>query len=86
MTIEELRNRYAGLERRRNELVDQLTEADSQSASLSAGGGSKSFTNRSVDDIRKKIKFIDAEMARIGFALGILPDPSLPKRIAPRYC
>lgn len=86
MTIEELRNRYAELERRRNELVDQLTAADSQSASLSAGGGSKSFTNRSVDDIRKKIKFIDAEMARIGFALGTLPDPSLPKRIAPRYC
>lgn len=86
MTIEEAQNRYAELEKRRAALVDQLTAADSQSASLSGGGGSKSFTNRSVDDIRKKIKFIDAEMARIGFALGILPDPSLPKRIAPRYC
>lgn len=86
MTREEALERYAELEKRRQALVDQLTEADTQSASLSAGGGSKSYTNRSVADLRAKIKFIEAEMARLAFALGRGPDPSLPKRIAPRYC
>lgn len=86
MTREEATQRYAELEKRRIALVDQLTAADAQSASLSSGGGSKSYTNRSADEIRQKIKFIDAEMARLGCALGISPDPSLPRRIAPRYC
>lgn len=86
MTREEAQQRYHVLEERRQALVDQLTAADTQSASLSSGGGSRSYTNRSVADLKAKIKFIEAEMARLGFALGVLPDPSLPKRIAPRYC
>ena len=86
MTREDAQARYAELEKRREALVDQLTQADTQSASLSSGGGSKSYTNRSVADLRAKIKFVEAEMSRLGFALGVLPDPSLPKRIAPRYC
>lgn len=86
MTRAEAEQRYKELEIKRDALIDQLAEVDTQSATMSAGGGSKSYTNRSVADIKAKIKYIEAEMGRIGYALGVLPNPSLPKRIAPRYC
>lgn len=86
MTRAEAEQRYKELEKKRDALVDQLADVDTQSASMSAGGGSKSYTNRSIADIKAKIKYIEAEMGRIGYALGVLPNPSLPKRIAPRYC
>lgn len=86
MTRSEAQERYRALEAKRNALVDQLAEIDTQSATVSMGGGSKSFSNRSVADIKAKIKFVEAELKRLGFALGALPDPTLPKRIAPRYC
>lgn len=75
MTKQELETRKAKLERDRNALVDAIAELDTQSASISAGGGSKSFTNRSVDDLKKKIAFIDKEIARIDARLGLRRAP-----------
>lgn len=71
MTTQELKDRKAKLERDRDALVDAIAEVDTQSASISAGGGSKSFTNRSVDDLKCKIAFIDKEIARIDARLGL---------------
>ena len=65
MTIEEKTNRRDELEKKRNALVDQLASIDTESGSLSSGGGSKSYTNRSVPDIKAKIAFLDGEIARL---------------------
>lgn len=75
MTTQELKDRKAKLERNRDALVDAIAEVDTHSASISAGGGSKSFTNRSVDDLKRKIAFIDKEIARIDARLGLRRAP-----------
>ena len=85
MTREETQSRIAELEQRRNALIDQLTEIDTQSATMSSGGGSKSYTNRSVADIKEKIAFIDREIARLNFAIGLGPDPSTPTTVEVRF-
>ncbi len=85
MTRSEAISRKADLEAKRTALVDQLLEADSQSASLSAGGGSKSFTNRSVADIKAKIAFCDAEIAKLDYRLGLGPDPARPLTVEVRF-
>ena len=85
MTREDVQNRIAELERRRNVLVDQLTEIDTQSASISSGGGSKSYTNRSVADIKAKIAFLDREIAGLNFAIGLGPNPSTPTTVEVRF-
>lgn len=72
MSKEYLKQRKAKLERDREALVDAIAAIDTQSASISAGGGSKSYTNRSVDDLKRKIAFIDKEIARIDARLGLL--------------
>lgn len=58
------------LKARRMELKRQLYAADSNSASISAGGGSKSYTNRSVADIKAKIAEIEAEISVLCEDLG----------------
>ncbi len=85
MTREETQSRIAELEQRRNALIDQLTEIDTQSATMSSGGGSKSYTNRSVADIKAKIAFIDREIARLNFSIGLGPDPSMPTTVEVRF-
>ena len=85
MTREDVQSRIAELERRRNVLVDQITEIDTQSASVSSGGGSKSYTNRSVADIKAKIAFIDREIARLNFSIGLGPNPSTPTTVEVRF-
>jgi hypothetical protein len=85
MTREDAQSRKAELERRRDGLVDQLTEIDTQSATMSSGGGSKSYTNRSVADIKAKIAFLDREIARLNYALGLGPDPSTPTTVEVRF-
>lgn len=85
MTRSEAISRKADLEAKRTALVDQLLEADSQSDSLSAGGGSKSFTNRSVADIKAKIAFCDAEIAKLDYRLGLGPDPARPLTVEVRF-
>lgn len=81
MTRDDAIARKAQLEKRRDALVDQLTAVDAASASVSAGGGSKSYTNRSVSDIKAKIAFISREIARIDSLLGNGASPSAPKSI-----
>lgn len=85
MTREETQSRIAELEQRRNALIDQLTEIDTQSATMSSGGGSKSYTNRSVADIKAKIAFIDREIARLNFSIGLGPNPSTPTTVEVRF-
>ena len=60
MTRTEAQERKRELEKRRDALVDQIAAVDAQSASMSSGGGSKSYTNRSVADLKAKIAFLDA--------------------------
>lgn len=85
MTREDAQGRKAELERRRNALVDQLTEIDTQSASISTGGGSKSLTNRSVADIKAKIAFVDKEIARLDYMLGNAANPNAPTMVEVRF-
>ena len=85
MTREETQSRIAELEQRRNALIDQLTEIDTQSATMSSGGGSKSYTNRSVADIKAKIAFIEREIARLNFSIGLGPNPSTPTTVEVRF-
>lgn len=71
----------AELERRRDALVDQLSETDAASASVSAGSGSRSYSNRSVSDIRAKIAFLGAEISALRYRLGDGPDPFAPAAV-----
>ena len=70
MTRQAAQERKAILEQRRTALVDQLTSLDATSASFSAGGGSKSYTNRAVADIKAKIRFCEEEIAALDAALA----------------
>lgn len=85
MTRDDCKNRLKELRARRDALVDQLSEIDAQSATLSAGGGTKSYTNRSVDDIKKKIAFLDREIAKLEARLGLRTHPGRIKPIFVRY-
>ena len=73
MTGQELEDYINELQARRRALVLQLTDVDAQSATSSFGGGSDSYTNRAVADIKAKIAFVDGELqtahaARVGAA------------------
>ena len=81
MTRAEAQERKAILEARRTALVDQLTSIDAQSATISTGDGSDSYTNRSVDDIKKKIRACDREIARLDAMLTGRPGPGAIKTI-----
>lgn len=81
---EQLQARIDELIRRRDALVDQLSAIDASSASVSSGGGSKSYSNRSVEEIKAKIRFIDKEIARLEFAVGIRRSPGAIEIIRPR--
>ena len=85
MTREEAQQRINELERRRNALVDQLTEVDATSATVSASSGSRSYTNRSVDDIKKKIRACEREIVRIGAQFGLCPPPGQIRTIYARF-
>lgn len=85
MTREQARTRRDELQAKRDALVDQIAEADTQSATISAGGGSKSYTNRSVDDLKKKVAFLDREIAKLDARLGLRPNPGRIVSIYPRY-
>jgi len=73
------------IETRREALVDQLMETDASSATVSSGSGSKSFTNRSVSDIKEKIRFCDRELARLGAQIGVGQAPNTIKTIYARF-
>lgn len=78
MTRKEAIARRAELERRRDALVDQLSETDAASASVSSGSGARSYSNRSVSDVRAKIAFLNAEISALDYRLGAGPDPFAP--------
>jgi hypothetical protein len=82
MTRAELQDYLVTLQDDRRNLVRQLLSCDAQSATLSSGSGSKSYTNRTVADLKAKIRFADAEIARVSAALGVAPAPG---EIIPKY-
>lgn len=65
MTAQEKEAWLKELEEQRMTLKRQLFAADSQSASLSSGGGSKSFTNRSIAELKEKIAAVENEIAAV---------------------
>lgn len=79
--LEELKAQRLALKR-------QLFAVDTQSASMSAAGGAKSYTNRSVADLKAKIAAIESEIASVCADLGE-PLPFTPtggvKRILARF-
>jgi len=85
MTREVAQQQKAKLEVRREALVDQLTVVDASQATLSSGSGSKSFSNRSVAEIKAKIRFCDREIARLDAVLGNRPAPGGIKTIYARF-
>ena len=70
MTRAEALNRKRKLEAHLEQLEDQLLSVDVTSATLSTGDGSNSYTNRSVDDIKKKITYCKREIAKLGDMLA----------------
>lgn len=75
MTREELSDRRDELIRKRNALVDRMAASDCASETIASGGGTRSRTNRTVDDLRKKIAFIEKEIESLNAALGEGPAP-----------
>ena len=65
MTAQEKEAWLKELEERRLELKRQLFAADSQSASISSGGGTKSYTNRAVAELKEKIAAVENEIAAV---------------------
>lgn len=70
MTRGKALNRKRKLEAQLEQLEDQLLSVDVTSATLSTGDGSNSYTNRSVDDIKKKITYCKREIAKLGDMLA----------------
>lgn len=62
--LEELKARRIALKR-------QLFAADAQSATISAGTGSRSYTNRSVAELKAKIAACESEIAAVCAELGV---------------
>lgn len=85
MTREECRRELERLEARRRELVELITAPDVQSATHSAGGGSDSFTNRSVDDLEKKLRRVNREIAKLEARLGLRSSPGKIKPLFTRF-
>jgi uncharacterized small protein (DUF1192 family) len=85
MTREALEQRKLTLEARLEALVDQLTEADASQATVSSGAGSKSYSNRSVAELERKIRVCRREIARIDAKLGLRPSPGGIRTIYARF-
>ncbi len=85
MTRAEAIDRKAKLEAKLHELEDQLMETDASSESMSSGGGSKSYSNRSVAEIERKIRYVKREIARLGALLAGRPAPGGIQTIYARF-
>lgn len=86
MTRAEATERRAYLKAKIAELEDQLLTADANSASVSAGGGSRSYTNRSVEEIKHKLAYARGQLAAVEHALGLRGDnPNAPRRVEVRF-
>ena len=81
MTRQEMLDRRDELIRKRNALVDRMAADDCASETIASGGGSHSRTNRDPVALRKKIAFVEREIAQLSCALGEGPDPSSSKTV-----
>lgn len=71
MTAQEKQAWLKELEEQRMTLKRQLFSADSQSASISSGGGSKSYTNRAIAELKEKIAAVENEIVAVCNDLGV---------------
>ena len=71
MTAQEKQAWLNELENQRLALKRQLFSADSQSATISGGGGSKSVTNRAVAELKEKIAAVENEIVAVCNDLGV---------------
>lgn len=85
MTRAEGQQRREYLQKRIQEIENQLLANDVSSGSYSSGGGSKGYTNRSVDDLERKIAFARRELARIEAKLGLRGSPDSIVHVKPRF-
>ena len=73
----------------RRELQRMLFAVDASSATISAGGGSQSYTNRSVAELKQKLAAVEAEILAVCGELGE-PPPFTPaggvKTVKVRFC
>ena len=65
MTAQEKQAWLKELEDQRLALKRQLFSADSQSATISSGGGSKSYTNRAIAELKEKIAAVENEIVAV---------------------
>jgi len=87
MTRKEAESALADVKASLVALNRQRAEADAQSATISAGGGSKSYTNRNVADLDAKIAAVKLDYDTLLWRLGRSsnnPGPVV-TRIIPRY-
>ena len=84
MTREQAQSRKAYFEARLEKLEAQLLETDASSASISSGGGAKSYSNRAVAEIERKIRYCKREIAKLGDMLAGLPSGGI-KTIYARF-
>lgn len=85
MTRAEALVRRAELEKMIRQLEDQLLAVDTQSASVSSGAGSQSYTNRTTAEIKAKISYAKIQLARLEGQLGLRTPPGAIKVIQPRF-
>ena len=69
-------------------LNNAMADVDTQSATISAAGGSKSYTNRSVADLERKIAAVQRDVEALQWRLGksATPPGAKIKTIVPNYC
>lgn len=85
MTRKECEEKLKQREAQRDELIDAIASLDVQSATHSAGGGSDSYTNRTIDDMEKKLRRVQLEIAKLEARLGLRAHPNKIKTIVTRY-
>lgn len=74
--------RYTELEAKRDALMDKIADASGgvSSASISGGAGSKSYSNKSISELREALKAVNMELARLYALLNGLPAPGAIRR------
>ena len=85
MTREDCITRRDQLIAKRDALVDQIAEIDTQSASLSAGGGSKSYTRLDLGVLRKLRTDYAERVTQINRRLAGGPSTGIRRVMTVRY-
>lgn len=80
-----LEERLARLRERRDAVVDQIGASAVASASISGGGGGRSYTDKTAAERKAELAILDKEIARVEYALGLRDKPGSIRRIYARF-